>query len=121
MFNDKAGHLELLHKSKLLKLKYKNRGNTRLSKAIDKLITDIENAPWKNKMEVLERRPDADCVYSNNIFFFDINIHRTMALILFDEQEAEVLWVGNHAAYDKTFKGNKRTIENWLRRQGKIK
>ena len=44
-----------------------------------------------------------------------------MILIVFDEQEAEILWVGNHSGYDNTFKGNKRTIETWLRNHGKIK
>lgn len=111
----------LIHKSKLLKLKRKNKGNTKLLKAIDRLISDIENSKWKNKKEVIESRFDADRIYGDNFFFFNINVHRTMIMIVFDEQEAEILWVGNHAEYDKTFKGNKKTIENWLRRQGKIR
>jgi mRNA interferase HigB len=93
----------------------------KLSKAIDKLIRNIEGSEWNNKLEVIESRPDADRVHSDNFFFFDINIHRSMILIAFDEQEAEILWVGNHAEYDSTFKGNKRTIETWLRNHGKIK
>lgn len=113
--------MDLIHKNKLLKLKRKNQGNIKLSKAIDRLIFDIENSEWENKMEVIESRPDADRVHSDNFFFFDINVHRTMILIVFDEQEAEILWVGNHAEYDKIFKGNKKTIETWLRNQGKIK
>ena len=113
--------MELIHKSKLLKLKRKNRGNIKLLKAIDKLIADLENAQWKDKLEVIKARPDADRVHSNNVFFFNINIHRTMILIIFDEQEAEVLWTGTHSEYDKIFKGNKKTIETWLRNQGKIK
>ncbi|GMT45371.1 MAG: hypothetical protein IEMM0006_1203 [bacterium] len=111
----------LIHKSKLFKLKRKNQGNVKLLKAIDKLICDIEDSEWKDKMEVIKDRPDADRVHSNNFFFFDINVHRTMILIVFDEQEAEVLWAGSHSEYDKTFKGNKKTIETWLRNQGKIK
>lgn len=42
-------------------------------------------------------------------------------MIVFNEQFAEILWVGNHQEYDATFKGNKKTIENWLRNHGKIK
>lgn len=113
--------LDLIRKDKLLKLKRKNQGNVKFSKAIDKLIRDIESSEWKNKLEVIESRPDADRVHSDNFFFFDINVHRTMILIAFNEQEAEILWVGNHAEYDSTFKGNKRTIEIWLRNHGKIK
>ena len=113
--------MDLIRKDRLLKLKRKNQGNVKLSKAIDKLISDIENSEWKNKIEVIESRPDADRVHSNDFFFFDINVHRTMVLVVFIEQEAEILWVGNHTQYDTTFKGNKKTIETWLRNHGKIK
>ena len=104
-----------------MKLKRKNQGNLKLIKAIDKLIEDIENSELKDKIELIESRPDADRVHSNDFFFFDINIHRTLALVVFNEQYAEILWVGNHDEYDSTFKGNKKTIETWLRNHGKIK
>ncbi|MCK5824588.1 MAG: type II toxin-antitoxin system HigB family toxin [Ichthyobacteriaceae bacterium] len=68
-------------------------------------------------MNLIESRPDAGRVHSED----DINIHRTFAMIVFNEQFAEILWVGNHQEYDATFKGNKKTIENWLRNHGKIK
>ncbi|OQX77376.1 MAG: addiction module toxin RelE [Bacteroidetes bacterium 4484_276] len=113
--------MDLIRKDRLLKLKRKNQGNVKLSKAIDKLIGDIESSEWKNKLEVIESRPDADRVHSDNFFFFDIYIHRVMILIAFNEHEAEIIWVGDHADYDSTFKGNKRTIETWLRNHGKIK
>lgn len=113
--------MKLLRKDKLLKLKRKNQGNLKLNKAIDKLIEDIESSGWNDKLEVIESRPDADRVHSEDFFFFNINIHRTLTLIVFNEQYAEVLWVGNHDEYDSTFKGNKKTIETWLRNHGKIK
>jgi len=112
--------LDLLHRSKLLKLKRKNQGNIKLLRAIDKLIADIEDSEWENKMDIIKARPDADRVHSDNFYFFNINVHRTMILIVFEEQEAEILWVGSHSEYDKTFKGNKKTIETWLRNHGKI-
>lgn len=113
--------MKILRKDKLKKLKIKNQGNLKLTKAIDKLIEDIENSNWNNKMELVESRLDADRVHSEDIFFFDINIHRTLALIVFNEEYAEILWVGNHDEYDSTFNGNKKTIETWLRNHGKIK
>ena len=85
------------------------------------MICDIENAEWKDKMELMEARADADSVHNDDIFFLDINVHRTLALVVFTEQYAEILWVGNHDEYDSTFKGNKQTIETWLRNHGKIK
>jgi len=107
--------LELLEIRKLIKLKSKNRGNLKLIKAIDKLIIDLENAKWKSQTDVKEARPDADCVHSDGFYFFDLNVHRTMVFILFEDDEATVIWAGSHNEYDKTFKGNKATIEKWLR------
>jgi mRNA-degrading endonuclease HigB of HigAB toxin-antitoxin module len=112
--------LKLLRKDKLLKLKRKNQGNLKLIKAIDKLIRDIENSDWKDKFELIESRPDADRVHSDNFFFFDINIHRSLVLLVFNDEYAEILWVGNHDEYYLTFRGNKKTIETWLRNHGKI-
>lgn len=109
--------MELLRKNKLTKLKRKNRGNRKLISAIDKLISDIESANWTKKTDVKSARPDADCVHSDGFYFFDINVHRTMILIVFDDDEATIIWMGSHDEYDNTFKGNKTTIEKWLRNQ----
>lgn len=109
--------MELIQKSKLIKLKKKNRGNKKLLNAIDKLISDIESSNWDKKTDVKSSRPDADCVHTDGFYFFDIHIHRTMVLIAFEENEAIIIWTGSHSDYDKTFKGNKDTIEKWLRNQ----
>lgn len=109
--------MELLRINKLKKLKNKNRGNIKLIKAIDKLTSDIENAKWTKQTDIKETRPDADCVHSNGFYFFDLNVHRTMILVVFEDNEATVIWTGTHDEYDKTFKGNKKTIEKWLRIQ----
>lgn len=112
--------LDLLQKNKLIKLKKKNRGNSKLIEAIDKLISDIENANWAKPTEIKKDRPDADNVHSDGFYFFDLNIHRTMLLIVFEDDEATVVWTGTHLEYDNTFKGNKTTIEKWLRKQKMI-
>jgi len=109
--------LELLQKHKLVKIKRKNRGNSKLIKAIDKLVADIEIADWSKKADIKITRPDADSIHSDGFFFFDIHIHRTMVMIVFEEGIASVIWAGSHAEYDKTFKGNKTTIQKWLRNQ----
>lgn len=109
--------MELIQKSKLIKFKKKNRGNNKLLSAIDKLISDIESSNWNKKTDVKSSRPDADCVHNDGFYFFNINIHRTMVLLEFEEGEAVIIWVGSHSDYDKTFKGNKYTIEKWLRNQ----
>lgn len=107
--------MELLRKNILNKLKNKNRGNLKLIKAINKLVSDIEDAKWKKQTDIKKTRPDADCVHSDGFYFFDLNVHRTMILVVFEDNEAIVIWTGSHDEYDKTFKGNKRTIERWLR------
>lgn len=107
--------MELLGKNKLIKLKRKNRGNIRLYQEVDKLITDIERAAWDDAKELKEDRKDADCVHSDGFYFFNLNVHRTMILIVFDDKEATVVWAGSHDEYDRIFRGNKNVIVKWLR------
>lgn len=65
---------------------------------------------------------DADRVHTDGFYFFDINIHRTLILIEFDDDgEATIIWAGTHQEYESTFKNNKPTIEKWLRNKGYIK
>ena len=112
--------MRVLGKSKIIKLKNKNLGNKKLCNEIDKLLLDLEqfNPLVENINDV---RKDADCVHSDGFFFFDINIHRTLILIEFDEEgEATIVWVGTHQEYESIFKNNKSTIEKWLRKFGYI-
>jgi len=48
----------------------------------------------KNQAELNLTRPDTAFVHSDGFHFFNINIHRTMILIEFDDDEASVVWVG---------------------------
>ncbi len=97
--------------------RHKCRGNEKHRLYGQTLISDIENADWTKKTDTKMSRPDDDCIHSDGFYFFDINIHRTMILIVFEDNEATVIWGGSHDDYDKTFKGNKTTIEKWLRNQ----
>ena len=106
--------MELLRKHILIKLKKKNRGNTKLINAIDKLITDIKEAKWTKQTDIKETRPDADCIHSDGFYFFNLNVHRTMILIVFEDNQATVIWSGSHDEYDEKFRGNKIIIEKWL-------
>lgn len=107
--------MRLINKKKLEKLKRKNKGNKPLCESIDELIEDIEVNNWKNQTELKNTRNDADSVHSDGFYFFNINIHRTMVLIEFDEKEASVVWVGTHQEYESIFKNNKNTIKKWLK------
>ena len=114
--------MRLIGKSKLEKLRRKNRGNQMLTKAIDKLIKDIEDNDWKNEDEFYETIVSADKVHSDGFYFIDISIHRTLVLIEFDDEgEATIVWVGNHQEYETVFKNNKNTIRKWLRSNEFIK
>lgn len=113
--------MNLVNRSLLERLKRKNRGNTKLIEAIDKLIGDILINNWNSPMDLKETRSDADCVHSDGFFFFNLNVHRTMILIEFDENKrARVIWTGSHQDYDKTFKNNRNTIKKWLKDKGWI-
>ncbi len=109
--------MEILRKDKLIKVKRKNRGNYILISAVDRFIEVLERAGWQNKADILLSRPDADCVHSDGFYFFNIYQHRVLVLIVFVENVATIIWTGSHDEYMRTFKGNKKSIENWLRHQ----
>ena len=113
--------MNLINVSLLERLKLKNRGNTQLIEAIDKLIDDIQINNWDSQLELKTTRPDVDCIHSDGFYFFNLNIHRTMVLIEFDENKrARIVWIGSHQDYEKTFKNNRNTIKKWLRDNGWI-
>src|SRR5690606_8101297 len=107
--------MRLTNKKLLEKLKRKNKGNVPLTKAVDQLIKDITESKWKNQSELNLTRKDADNVHSDGFYLFNINIHRTMILIEFDDIEATVVWAESHQEYETTFKNNRNTIKKWLR------
>ena len=61
--------MRLTNKKILEKLKRKNKGNVPLSKAIDKLIKDVDENDWKDQTELNETRQDADNVHSDGFYF----------------------------------------------------
>ena len=108
--------MRVINKHILGKLIRKNRGNLKLEKAIQQLISDIEDSDWENPFDLTENRPDADCVYGGEFYFFNINIHRTLILIEFEGNgEATIVWAGSHDDYELTFKNNRNVIKKWLR------
>ena len=108
--------MNITNKYILGKLIRKNRGNSKLVKAIQQLIEDIEESNWETPYDLISSRSDADCIYGGEFYFFNINIHRTLILIEFEENgEATIVWGGNHDEYELTFKNNKSVIRKWLR------
>ena len=108
--------MNLINKGLLERFKKKNQGNIKLTKAINKLILDIEQNNWNSQIELKQTRPDADCIHSEGFYFLNLNIHRTMILIEFDENKrVRIIWAGSHQDYDKAFKNNRNTIKKWLR------
>lgn len=112
--------MRIVGKKIILKLKIKNKGNKKLCNEIDKLLIDLESFNPKDK-SIGDIRNDAERVHSDGFYFFNINIHRTLILIEFDEDgEATIFWAGTHQQYQSIFKNNKSTIEKWLRTKGYI-
>jgi hypothetical protein len=104
----------------LVKLQRKNIGNTKLCREINKLLIDLQRFnPSVDRLDQL--RPDADQVHNEGFYFFNIEIHRTLVLIEFDnEGEATIIWAGTHQQYERTFRNNKSTIDKWLKNRGYI-
>lgn len=79
------------------------------------MLNAIEKSNWKTPLDLTARRPDADCVYGCEFYFFNMNVHRTLILIEFEENgEATIVWAGSHDDYELTFKNNRMVIKKWL-------
>ena len=114
--------MNIINKHILARLIRKNIGNVKMVKSVKQLIQDIEEKIWSNPKELIETRPDADCVYGGEFYFFNINIHRTLILIEFEKNgDATIVWAGNHDEYELIFKNNKNVIRKWLRDNNWIK
>jgi hypothetical protein len=112
--------MRIIGKKIIVKIKIKNNGNQKLCKAIDQLVSDLEQFNPNGSL-LRDVRPDADCVHNDGFYFFNIHIHRALILIeMDDEGEATIVWAGTHQEYETTFKKNKGTIEKWLRKKGYI-
>jgi len=108
--------LRIINKHILGKLIRKNRGNSKLVRSVQQLIVDIEESNWETPLDLTEKRPDADCVYGGEFYFFNINIHRTLILIEFEDNgEVTIVWAGNHDDYELVFKNNRNVIRKWLK------
>ncbi len=108
--------MKIINKHILAKLVRKNRGNKKLLDTVQRLIDDIEMANWKTPAELISERPDADHVYGGEFYFFEIEIHRTLILIEFEENgEATIIWAGSHDDYERIFKNNRSVLKKWLR------
>lgn len=111
----------LLGKRILLKYEKKNLGNRVLSKAISKLINDFEKSEIKSYNELVKLRPDADKIHPDGFYFFNLDNHRTMILVEFSNDDASIIWCGNHKDYQSTFKNNKNTIKKWLKAKNLVR
>ncbi|KAA0989698.1 type II toxin-antitoxin system HigB family toxin [Dyadobacter aurulentus] len=107
--------MRLQGKGILFRLRDKNRGNVKLSKAIDQLIQDLENAKINSLSEIKLVRSDAEKVHNAGYYFVDIHNHRTLILVVIEDQEATIVWAGHHQDYERTFRNNKKSIEKWLK------
>ncbi|MCF2488198.1 type II toxin-antitoxin system HigB family toxin [Dyadobacter sp. CY347] len=107
--------MKLLGKHILSKLKKKNRGNTKLSDEIDRLVSDLESTRVQSDADFRAIRSDAEKVQNSGFYFLDIHIHRALLLLVIKDDEASIVWVGTHSEYERIFKNNKNSIEKWLR------
>lgn len=112
--------MRILNSKLFIKYKKKNIGNKDLSNAIDSLLLDLTRNHWKDRIEMKKSIVDADCVHNDGFFIFNIQSHRTMIMIEFEEEDATAVWIGSHKEYEMTFKNNKNTINKWLRKNGWI-
>lgn len=78
------------------------QSHARAAKSLNKWLTDVSLAEWRNHSELKQTFPSADYV-KNGRYVFNIggNNYRVVAVVVFIAGAMVVRWVGTHAEYDK--------------------
>lgn len=84
------------------------RKHSDASNVINKWVSDVSLAEWKNHNELKESYPSADYV-GNNRYVFNIkgNHYRLVVLVVFFAGTVNIRFAGTHAEYDKIDVKNK--------------
>jgi mRNA-degrading endonuclease HigB of HigAB toxin-antitoxin module len=93
------------------------RNRYEIAKHFDSFVGRIKNATWKTGADVRGTFPDADHI-AGGAYIFNVLSSRSLAMVYFQDEEVEIVWVGNHDDYEATFRNNKRTIIKFLREKG---
>lgn len=107
--------MDLFGKDKLFKYAKKDKN---LQKEINAFVEKFEKARWQKSSDIQEDFPDVDLI-SKEAYIFNIKSSRTLIVIFFSDNEAEIAWAGNHNDYDRLF-NNKKTILRYLKDRGFI-
>ena len=107
--------MELINLKILKKHLSKNKRNLRLRREVVKLISLLREDDFNSYQEQKKVRKDADNVFEEVAFLFNIHSHRTLVQIEFNAQIAKFLWAGNHDKYDRYFKGDKKAIKDLVK------
>jgi len=107
--------MEVIGKKIILKIRAKKKGNIKLLRAVDQLIKELESLQIASFDDLKGIKGHFEKVHNDGFYFVDLHIHRALLLIKISENEAKVIWVGDHDEYVRTFKNNKNSIEKWLK------
>ena len=70
--------------------------------ALDKWVSEIENAEWASFVDVRKTFPSADYIGKDHIVFnLKGNNYRIIAVVVFIDDAIFVRWAGTHAEYSK--------------------
>ncbi len=94
------------------------KNSTVLQQVINEFVGKVEKANWKNDADLKATFPDADRVFKN-VYVFDLTgSDRTLTLVYFANGQVQIVWAGDHQAYERTLKNNKDTIRKFLKQKG---
>ena len=71
-------------------------------KAVERWVSEVENAQWSHHADLKNDFPGADYV-GNNRYVFNLkgDGYRIVTIVLFIDGVMNVRWIGTHGEYDK--------------------
>ena len=81
-----------------------------LEKKFSKWVEIIKTSNWKSSIDIKNTFKDVDTI-SKNIYIFNIKSSRSLCMVFFDDNELEIIWVGNHSNYEKKFNSKQKILK----------
>jgi mRNA-degrading endonuclease HigB of HigAB toxin-antitoxin module len=94
------------------------KNNATLRKSLDEFVRKVQAVQWTNDADVKATFQDADRIFGNAYVLNLTKSDRTLTVLYFKAGELDIVWVGDHQAYDRDLKNNPNTIKKLLRKKG---
>ena len=90
--------------------------NKQLAESFSKWVEILKQSNWSSSVDIKKTFADADTI-NKNVYIFNIKSNRSLCMVFFEDDEIEIIWVGNHDGYNRKFNSKKKILK-FLKNKG---